>query len=66
MRTLEEGLVRIGDRFELVERNGAAVSVAAVLSLYHGRSTDRALVAVLHGMSVFADEGKRELAKRIG
>jgi MOSC domain-containing protein YiiM len=65
MRTLEEGLVHAGDRFELVERNPAGISVAAVLDLYHGRSTDRALMERLQGMTEFADEGRRELTRRL-
>jgi MOSC domain-containing protein YiiM len=66
MRTREEGLVRVGDPFELVERNPAGVSVAVALDLYHGRSTDRALVLKLQAMPEFAAEGKRELARRLG
>lgn len=66
MRTLEEGLVRAGDSFELVERNPERISVAAVLDLYHGRSADRALRKKLQNMPEFADEGKRELTRRLG
>jgi MOSC domain-containing protein YiiM len=66
MRTLEEGLVRAGDSFELVERHRAGISVAAVLDLYHGRSADRALQQKLLRMPEFADEGKRELTRRLG
>jgi MOSC domain-containing protein YiiM len=66
LRTLEEGLVSVGDRFEIVERNPRAISIAAVLDLYHGRSVDRTLQRLLQGMSEFAEEGKREIAKRIG
>jgi MOSC domain-containing protein YiiM len=66
MRTLEEGLVWLGDPFELMERNPANVTVAAVLDLYHGRSTDRALLLKLQNMPEFAEEGKRELARRLG
>lgn len=66
MRTLEEGLVQAGDLFEVVERNPAGISVAAVLDLYHGRSSDRALRQRLQDMPEFADEGKRELARRLG
>ena len=64
MRTLEEGLVRPGDSFEVVERGAGAVSVAAALDLYHGRSSDRDLLELLLGLPDFADEGKRELNKR--
>lgn len=63
MRVLEEGRVRRGDAFELAQRHPAGISVAASLDLYHGRSTDPALVAALLGMEEFADEGKRRLAK---
>ncbi len=66
MRTLEEGLVWKGDPFEIMERNSANVTVAAVLDLYHGRSKDRALLAKLQNMPEFAEEGKRELARRLG
>ena len=66
MRTLQAGLMKIGDTFEIVERNPAGVSVAAVLDLYHGRSTDRALQQKLLGIPEFADEGKREIARRLG
>jgi MOSC domain-containing protein YiiM len=66
MRTLEEGLVWMGDPFELMERNQANVTVAAVLDLYHGRSTDRDLLLKLQSMPEFADEGKRELTRRLG
>jgi MOSC domain-containing protein YiiM len=66
MRTLEEGRVSVGDSFRVVERNAAGVSVAAVLDLYHGRSADRALFEKLQSMPEFAEEGKRELARRVG
>ncbi len=66
MRTLEEGLVRAGDLFELVERNSAGITVASVLDLYHGRSTDRVLQQKLQNMPEFAEEGKRELTRRLG
>jgi len=66
MRALEEGRVRLGDRFELVERNAAEISVADVLDLYYGRSVDRELLRLLQAMPEFAEEGKRELAKRLG
>jgi MOSC domain-containing protein YiiM len=66
MRTLEEGLVWKGDPFEIMERNRANVTVAAALDLYHGRSTDRSLLQKLLDMPEFAEEGKRELARRLG
>jgi MOSC domain-containing protein YiiM len=66
MRTLEEGVVRVGDGFELVERNAEGISVAAVLDLYHGRSKDRGLLIRLQAMPEFAEEGKRALAERLG
>ncbi len=65
MRTLEEGVVRVGDRFEIVERNKNGVTVAAVLDLYHGRSADRDLVRRLQAMPAFAEEGKREIVRRL-
>jgi MOSC domain-containing protein YiiM len=66
LRTLEEGLVEVGDCFEIVERNPAAISVAQALDLYHGRSTDRALAERLRNLPEFAEEGKREIARRLG
>ena len=66
MRTLEEGVVRVGDVFEIVRRHPAGVSVAAVLDLYHGRSRDRLLMGRLLEMPEFAEEGKRELTRRLG
>jgi MOSC domain-containing protein YiiM len=66
MRTLEEGLVRAGDFFELVERNSTGITVASVLDLYHGRSADRVLQQKLRNMPEFAEEGKRELTRRLG
>jgi MOSC domain-containing protein YiiM len=64
MRVLEEGRVRLGDRFEVVERDAAAISLALVLDLYHGRSRDRALARRLMDLPAFAEEGKRYLAKK--
>jgi MOSC domain-containing protein YiiM len=66
MRTLEEGHIKVGDQFDVIRRNPAGISVAAVLDLYHGRSIDRALQRKLEGMPEFAEEGKREIAKRLG
>jgi MOSC domain-containing protein YiiM len=66
MRALEEGRVRVGDSVELVERKAGGISVAAVLDLYHGRSKDGELQRRLEAMGEFAEEGKRELAKRLG
>ena len=66
MRTLKDGLVHVGGKFELVEQHAAGVSIASVLDLYHGRSTDRVLLQMLQNMPEFAEEGKRELAKRLG
>jgi len=64
MRTLEEGTMRVGDPFEVVDHDPAHVSVASVLDLYHGRSQDGALTAMLMTMPAFAEEGKRYLAAR--
>jgi len=66
MRTIREGVLKVGDAFQIVERNGKGVTVAMALDLYHGRSTDAALVRLLREMPEFAAEGKRELARRIG
>jgi MOSC domain-containing protein YiiM len=66
MRTIEPGTMRVGDAFRVVERSPAGISVAAVLDLYHGRSADRALYARLCAMPDFAEEGRREIARRLG
>jgi MOSC domain-containing protein YiiM len=66
MRTLEEGLVRVGDAFELVRAHPDHVTVAEVLNLYHGRSRDRELAQRLARMPEFAEQGKRDIAARIG
>ncbi len=66
MRTLKEGVIKVGDAFRIVERNGKGVTVAMALDLYHGRSKDRAIVRLLQDMPEFAEEGKRELVRRIG
>ena len=65
MRTIREGAIRVGDEFRIVERNGKGITVAMTLDLYHGRSKDRALARLLQGMPEFAEEGKRELARRL-
>ena len=65
MRTLEGGTVRTGDAFEIVRRHPAAITVAAALDLYHGRSKDRDLAQRLLEMSEFADQGKRDITARL-
>ncbi len=66
MRTIEEGVIREGDPFEPVQRHSGRITVAAVLDLYHGRSRDRALFDLLCGMPEFGEQGKREIARRLG
>jgi MOSC domain-containing protein YiiM len=65
MRTLEEGVVRTGDAFQVVRRHPAEITVAAALDLYHGRSRDRELARRLDEMPEFAEQGKREIAARL-
>lgn len=65
MRTLEEGVVRTADAFELVRRHPEGITVAAALDLYHGRSRDRVLARRLEEMPEFAQQGKREIAARL-
>jgi MOSC domain-containing protein YiiM len=65
LRTLEEGYVRIGDFFEIVQRHPGQITVAAALDLYHGRSHDTDLVRRLNEMPEFAEQGKREIAERL-
>lgn len=66
MRTLEEGLVSAGDAMVLLARHPAGITVATVLDLYYGRSSDRALIETLIAMDVFAEEGRRFFRKMIG
>ena len=65
MRTLEEGLVRAGDAFEVVERDPAGFTVAAALDLYHGRSHDADLARRLFAIPALAEQGRREIAQRL-
>jgi MOSC domain-containing protein YiiM len=65
MRTLQEGLVSMGDAFELVHGHSDHITVAEVLDLYHGRSKDRELARRLARMPEFAEQGKRDIAGRI-
>jgi len=65
MRTLEEGRVKKGDAFELVSHHPERITVSAVLDLYHGRSRDLELARRLVQMPEFADQGKRDITKRL-
>jgi MOSC domain-containing protein YiiM len=65
MRTLEEGLVRGGDTFAVVERDPAGITVAAALDLYHGRSHDTELARRLFEIPALAEQGRREIGQRI-
>lgn len=65
MRTLEEGVVRAGDPFEVVERDPAAFTVALALDLYHGRSRDPDLARRLFAIPSLAEQGRREIAQRL-
>ncbi|MGA2762721.1 MAG: MOSC domain-containing protein [Spirochaetia bacterium] len=65
MRTLEEGLVRTGDAFDLVRAHPEHVTVAEVLALYHGRSRDVELAERLSRMPEFAWQGKNDIARRM-
>ena len=65
MRTLQEGLVRTGDAFEVVRRDPASFTVAAALDLYHGRSGDRELAGRLFAIPALAEQGRREIAQRM-
>jgi MOSC domain-containing protein YiiM len=66
MRTLEGGVVRNGDAFQPVSTHPARITVAEVLDLYHGRSRDLNLFRRLEEMPEFGDQGKREIAARLG
>jgi MOSC domain-containing protein YiiM len=63
LRTLEEGLIREGDAFELVQRHPEGFSIALALDLFHGRSRDRGLAARLTAIGEFAQQGKGMIAK---
>jgi MOSC domain-containing protein YiiM len=65
MRTLEEGLVQVGDAFKLVRRDPNPITVAMALDLYHGRSSDRELADRLRLMPEFAEQGKKDIARRL-
>jgi MOSC domain-containing protein YiiM len=65
MRTLEEGIVRSGDPFELVQPHQQGIAVAAALDLFHGRSRDRDLAGRLIDMPEFAEQGKQQIAARL-
>jgi MOSC domain-containing protein YiiM len=65
MRTLEEGIVREGDPFEIVRPHPQRITVAAALDLLHGRSRDRELARRLNEMPEFGHQGKRQIAARL-
>ncbi len=65
MRTLEEGMVRAGDAFTVVERDPAGFTVAAALDLYHGRSRDPDLARRLFAIPALAEQGRREIGQRL-
>jgi MOSC domain-containing protein YiiM len=65
LRTIEEGLVRAGDAFEVVERDPSGFTVAAALDLYHGRSDDAEAARRLFAIPALADQGRREIADRM-
>jgi MOSC domain-containing protein YiiM len=65
MRTLEEGLIRVGDAFELVRRDHNGITIAMTLDLFHGRSKDNVLAHRLALMPEFAEQGKKDIARRL-
>lgn len=65
MRTLDEGLVRVGDAFELIRGDPNRITVAVALDLFHGRSADRELADRLCRMPEFAEQGKKHIARRL-
>ena len=65
LRTLQPGEVRAGDMAELVQRASHGITVSAVLDLYHGRSLDRELFRRLDALPEFAEQGKRDIARRL-
>jgi len=65
-RTVQEGLVRAGDDFDVVQRDAERITVAMALDLYHGRSDDYGLARRLLAMQSFAEQGKADIARRFG
>ncbi len=65
MRTMQEGTMRAGGELQLVKRHPAGITVAAALDLYHGRSRDQELARRLSDMPEFAEQGKRDIARRL-
>jgi len=65
MRTMEEGLVRAGDTFDVVQRDPAGFTIAAALDLYHGRSDDHELAQRLFAIPALAEQGRRQIAQRL-
>jgi MOSC domain-containing protein YiiM len=65
MRTMEEGLVRAGDTFDIVHRDPAGFTIASALDLYHGRSRDQELARRLFAIPALAEQGRREIAQRL-
>ena len=65
MRTLQPGEVRDGDAVEVAQRAAHGITVSTVLNLYHGRSLDRELFRRLEALPEFAEQGKREIGRRL-
>jgi len=66
MRTVEPGDVRVGDEVVTVRRASHGITVAQVLDLYHGRSSDVELFRRLEALPDLAAQGKRDIARRLG
>ena len=48
-----------------MQRASHGITVSAVLDLYHGRSLDRELFRRLEALPEFAEQGKRDIGRRL-
>lgn len=65
LRVLEEGPVQAGDRFDLVERNADAPTVAKANLVFHHQRQDREAMEALAATPALADVWVRALQRRI-
>ena len=65
MRVLSEGLVSVGDAFELAEIHPDRIPVAAVNDIVFGRSEDADAIEKLANLPEFGDAGRALFAERL-
>ena len=66
MRVLEEGMVRTGDAFELVEPHPEGIAIARVNDAVYGRFRDLDLIERLVDLPEFGDDGREMFARFSG